>query len=375
MLTHSKKAAVSALAIAATLILASCGNSGNSGSSSAGAANKADVATAKEMIAPYTGQPSKFPITQPLATKPTGKRIAYLDCGTPICGLFYTVTKPAMEALGMSLTSIKAGLQADTVQAAVDTVVQDKYDGVFVPAIPPALWKRGLEQLQANKIPVVTSGAIGLDPKAVPVQQAGTKDSTRGGQVLAAQVVAEHGSKSDVAVYYTPELDFTNVIKDSFIEEMGKLCAGCKVREVKVPVATFGTSSQTVIVDDLQAHPDTATAVFAIGEETAGLPAALKTAGIKVETIVNSPDPSNLEAIQKGDINMGFGLDLPVIAWTVADSLARMTTGQQPDPGAVEDIAPRQLLTAADLKGDVSRGWTGYPDFADRFMALWSQAK
>ena len=72
---------------------------------------------------------------------------------------------------------------------------------------------------------------------------------------------------------------------------------------------------------------------------------------------------------------MGFGLDLPVIAWTVADSLARMTTGQQPDPGAVEDIAPRQLLTAADLKGDVSRGWTGYPDFADRFMALWSQAK
>jgi len=30
MLTHSQKAAVSALAIAATLILASCGNSGNS---------------------------------------------------------------------------------------------------------------------------------------------------------------------------------------------------------------------------------------------------------------------------------------------------------------------------------------------------------
>ena len=130
MLTHSKKAAISALAIAATLILASCGNSGNSGSSSAGAANKADVATAKEMIAPYTGQPSKFPITKPLATKPTGKRIAYLDCGTPICGLFYTVTKPAMEALGMSLTSIKAGLQADTVQAAVDTVVQDNINPI-----------------------------------------------------------------------------------------------------------------------------------------------------------------------------------------------------------------------------------------------------
>lgn len=375
MKTRTKKAALGVAVLVGSLVLAACGSSSNSSSNDNGAAAKADTQAAKELIAPYTGQPSKFPVTEALKTKPAGKRIAYLDCGTPICGLFYTLGKPAMEALGMSLTSIKSGLQADTVQAAFDTVIQDKYDGVFVPAIPPALWKRGLEQLQAAKIPVVTSGAVGLDPSAVPVQQAGTQDSTRAGQVLAGQVVSETGGKSDVAVYYTPELDFTNLIKDSFVAEMKKLCAECVVRAVKVPVATFGTSSQTVIVDDLQAKPNTKTAVFAIGEQTAGLPAALKTAGIDVETIVNSPDPSNLEAIQKGDIDMGFGLDLPVIAWTAADSLARLTTGQAPDAGATQDIAPRQLLKAADLKGDVSRGWTGYPDFAKRFMALWTAAK
>ena len=373
MKTTPKKAAYGLAAVIGSLILAACGS--DSGGSSGDGAAAADTQAAKVLIAPYTGQPSKFPITEPLASKPTGKRIAYLDCGTPICGLFYTLAQPAMEALGMSLTSIKSGLQADTVQAGFDTVIQGGYDGVFVPAIPPALWERGLEQLQAASIPVVTSGVVGLDPKAVPVQQAGTQDSTRAGQVLAGQVVSETGGKSDVAIYYTPELDFTNLIKDSFVAEMKKLCSDCTVRAVKVPVSTFGTSSQTVIVDDLQAKPDTKTAVFAIGEQTAGLPAALKTAGIDIETIVNSPDPSNLEAIQKGDITMGFGLDLPVIAWTAADSLARLTTGQAPDPGATEDIAPRQLLKAADLQGDMSKGWTGYPDFADKFMALWAGAK
>jgi ribose transport system substrate-binding protein len=353
------------------MLLAACGTSaGVSPNPSA----SADVTAAKALIAPYTGQPSKFPIDTPLTKKPTGKRIAYLDCGTPICGLFYTLAKPATEALGMSLTSIKAGLAADTVQAAFDTVVQDKYDGVFVPAIPQALWKRGLDQLNTAKIPVVTSGVIGADPAMVAVQQVGTKSTQRSGELLAAQVVASHAAQSNVVFYYTPELDFTNLMKDAFVAEMGKLCAGCTVRTTKVSVATFGTTAPNVIVDDLQAHPDTTTAVFGIGEQTPGLPAALKTAGLTIESIVNSPDPANLEGIQKGDFNLGLGLDLPVVAWTVADSLARLTTGQAPAPGAVDDIPPAQFLAAADLKADMSRGWTAYPDFAQRFQALWANA-
>jgi ribose transport system substrate-binding protein len=53
------------------------------------------------------------------------------------------------------------------------------------------------------------------------------------------------------------------------------------------------------------------------------------------------------------------------------DSLARLTTGERAAPGAVADIPPMQLLTAKDLQGDVSKGWSGYPDFAARFTKLW----
>ena len=369
-------AASVALGTTVALLLSACGSgdddSGSTADSSGG--GSADVAAAKEFIADYVGQPSPFPIDTPLAKSPAGKRIAYMDCGTPICGLFYQLAQPPAEALGMELTRIDTGLSADTVATAFDTVVSGGYDGVFVPAIPTQLWESGLDALAEAGIPVATSGVVGGDPAKIGVRQVSEIQAKTAGELLAAYVVAENGDDTNAVVYQTPELQFTSVIWDAFEGKMKELCGGCSVRTADVPAATFGTRSPSVIVDDLQAHPDTKTVVFAIAEQAGGLPAALDTAGLDVETIGNSPDPAALEQIQSGDMAAGLGLDLPVVAWTVVDSLARLTTGQEPAPGAVADQPPMQFLTAEELKGDVSQGWTGYPDFAERFTALWKSA-
>ena len=50
-------------------------------------------------------------------------------------------------------------------------------------------------------------------------------------------------------------------------------------------------------------------------------------------------------------------------------------TGQRAEPAAVNDEVVIQFLTAKNLKGDMSRGWSGYPDFVDRFKAVWANAK
>ena len=371
---HSK--GVTAIAAFATfLVLAACGSSDDSGSgSSSGGGAPADTAAAEAAIAPYVGQPSRFPIETPLAIKATGKRIAYLDCGTGICGLFAQLAEAPFDALGMSMTSIKAGLKPDTVQAAFDTVIQDDYDGVFVPAIPPQLWETGLQQLKDAGIPVVTSGVVGAGDY-VQVQQAGQVNSENSGKLLADWVVAQNGGDADVVLYWTPELPFELVVKDAFTKEMDELCPDCEVRTEEISVTTYGTTAGSTIVADLQAHPNTKTAVFGIGEQAQGLPAQMKTAGLDVETLLYSPGPGNLADIKSGSLTAGLALDLPVLIWTVADSLARLTTGQEPDPGAVADISPQQFVTADDLQFDVSQGWTGYPDFADKFTTLWADAK
>ncbi|MGY1812347.1 sugar ABC transporter substrate-binding protein [Blastococcus sp. SYSU D00820] len=366
--THLAAGLVGALALALT----GCGGDGGSGSSGGGA--NADVDAARQLIADYVDAPSAFPVSTPLEASPAGKRIAYMDCGTPICGLFYDLAQAPTAELGMELTRIDTGLNADTVATAFDTVVAGDYDGVFVPAIPAQLWESGLDALTDAGIPVVTSGMVGGDADRIPVRQASEVAQQLAGQLLAAYVVAENGDETDVVFYTTPELQLTTVIYEAFEAELAELCDGCAVRSAEIPAASFGTRSSSLVVDDLQAHPSTRTAVFAVGEQAAGLPAALETAGLEVQTIANGPDPATLEQIQNGDMAAALGLDLPVVAWTVVDSLARLVTGQEVDPGAAADQPPMQFLTADNLPDDISHGWTGYPDFPERFGTLWAAA-
>ncbi len=376
-----RRRVTSALGLTLSLLaLPACAGSSDSTSSQATSAAGAsgavagagvDLAAAKAQIAPLLNAPSAFPIDTPLGASAKGKRIAYMDCGSTVCGLFFTLGEPAAKALGMSLTRIKAGLSADSVAAAFDSVVQAKYDGVFVPAIQPSLWKRGLDQLVAAKIPVVTSGVTGADPAKVGVSMVSDAAINRAGKLMASYVVADTGDKSDVVIYITPEIAFNPVLQKAFLTEMKTLCPSCKARAVNVPAATMGTRAPALITDDLQAHPKTTSVVFGEANQAAGLPAALKTANISVKTFAVFPDPATLSLIKSGDLTAGLGVDLPVVAWTLMDSLARLTTGQPAAPGAKGDLPPMQFLTAANLPADVSRGWTGYPDFPQRFMTLW----
>ena len=193
--------------------------------------------------------------------------------------------------------------------------------------------------------------------------------------VVADWAVAHDGAKPNAVFYTTPELSFNAVLASNFLNEVKARCKTCETRIVEIPVATFGNQAPSIVVDDLLAHPKTTLAVFAVGEQAIGLASALKTADIKVPIFLNSPDPSTLAEIQDGTYEAGLGVDLAVLSWMAVDLLARLTTGQEPSVGARNDELVIEILHASDLKGDVSRGWSGYPDFPARFKALWANAK
>ena len=192
---------------------------------------------------------------------------------------------------------------------------------------------------------------------------------------MADWAVARDGSKLNTVFYTTPELSFSGLIASAFAEEVKARCPACQTRTVEIPVATFGNTAPSIVVDDLQAHPKTTSAIFVVGEQAIGLASALKTADIKTPIFLGSPDPATLGAIQDGTYQAGLGTDLALMSWMAVDSLARLTTGQAPSEGAVKDELVMQVVNASDLKGDLSRGWSGYPDFPERFKALWANAK
>jgi ribose transport system substrate-binding protein len=366
-MTSSFKPLIALLVGVVALAGAACGDDDDSDAS----ASSANVGAAKAAIRPFTGKPSEFPVTEPLEKVPKGAKIVFVDCGTPICALFWDLIQPAGQTMGVEINRIRAGQSADTVSAAFDTIVSQKPDGVVVSSINPQLWQNQLAKLQEAEIPVVTTGIADAADYGIESPQAAQPEQQRDGALLADYVVANFGGDAEIALYKVPELTLTAAFAKSFNAEIEEICPACSVRTVNVAVATIGNTAPNQVVSDLQANPDTTVAAFAVDEVQAGLPAALKAAGLDVPTVGYAPGPTNLEYVKNGQERATLGLDLPVLIWTLVDQVAREIAGQELSGNQAKGLGVVQFLGQEDITFDPSKGWTGYPDFAERFAKLW----
>ena len=294
-----------------------------------------------------------------------------MDCGTPVCALFYSLLAPAAKTMGVKLTRVNAGSAANTVSAAFDSVITQKPAAVITTAINVQLWANQLKQLQAEKIPVITTGITGLGKYGVPAPQAAEAMADFWGKLSADYVAAEFGSQSNVVFYDTPELPFTLVTVGAFTAELARVCSGCSARTVPIAIATIGNTAPNTVVSDLQAHPSTTVAVFGSDEVETGLPSALRAASIKVKTLGITPTPANLQYVKEGEETATLGYDLPVASWELIDQAAREIAGQKLTGTAAQGIIDVQFLTQKDITFNPALGWTGYPHFAQQFSQLW----
>lgn len=370
--------------LALALGLAACGSSSSSsssastsaaassGTSSASSSSAGNTAAASAAIAPYVGHPSAFPVTDPLTKVKKGATVAFMDCGTSICALFWQLLQPAAKLMGVHLTRYNAGSAANTVTQAWDSVVAAKPAAVIATAINIDLWKNQLKQLQAAKIPVVTTGILGTAQYGIKAAQAAETASQLEGKLMADYTAAKFSSAKSIALYDVPELSFTPLVANAYKAELSKVCSACSVRVVPIPIAAMGSTAPNQIVSDLQSHSGTNLAVFSIDELESGLPAALQSAGITIKTLGNSPGPTELQYVKEGKETAVLGVDLPVLAWTLLDQAARQMVGQPLTGDEAKGLTDVQFLTQPDIKFDPSKGWTGYPDFGQRFAKLWS---
>lgn len=392
--TLRRSAIVALFVFVLALGLAACGGGSSSSSSSTSEAETSEpaegetedtaegeagaeaagggVAEAKEIVAPYISKPSPFPVTEKLKEVPKGDEIDYVDCGTPICALFWEILQPAAQTMGVKLERIKAGSAANTVASAFDTVIAKEPAAVIVGSVTMELWSKQLKELQEKEIPVVTTGISDTEKFGIESPQASNHSSELEGKLMAAYVVGEMAGEEANAVFYeTPELSFTTVIGEVFTEEIENLCPSCSVRTAKVGIEELGNTAPNTVVSDLQANPETNVAVFGTAEIEAGLPTALKAAGIEVETLGSSPGPAELQYLKEGKSTAVLGFDLPVLTWTLLDQAAREIAGQELTGPQAEGLSVYQFLRKEDVQYDVSKGWSGYPNFAEMFAELW----
>lgn len=386
--------AILAAALIAAIAFAGCGSSssssGSTGSSAGSATSPSNGGTSKpasdevgsgigaaeKALAPYVGHPSPFPVDQPLEKPvPKGSKFVYLQCSTPVCAIFGELMKGAVETAGSELSIIDAGASASSSQAAASSALAMKPDVVFITGVQPSSYGDGLKKLSEAGAKVASvSVAEETEPFGITFNFQGVPSFELNGRLLADWVATTQGSEANVVFYTTPELNFTTIMLESFETELAEVCPDCSVRSAKISIATVGSTSAQTIVSDLQSHPETTTAVLGIGEAGVGLPPVLKAANISVATIGFGPVPSNLEEIKNGGMTAGLATDIAVTAWTAVDAGIRLMNGEPLTPSEEAGEAPMQILERPDITFDPSKGWTGYPEFAELFEKVWNPA-
>ena len=362
--------------VAGLVALTGCGSSNSSSSSASGGAGTAahvNLAAAQAVVAPYTGRTSAFPVTQPLVKHPpAGTRYALLQCATPVCALFAQLFEVATKALGVQLSVVKAGPTVTAQQAAMSTIISQKPAGVIVPGISGDSAQAQLHQLASMHIPIVSVGVVNAPRYGISFDTvANPAISILNGKLMAAWTVLQKRAATNAVFYATPELAFSPYEEQGFDREMAALCPSCQVRNVDVPVADIGNSAPSLVVSDLQAHPNTNAAAFATEEAVTGLPAALRVADLHITITGYAPPPAVLDYIKAGQITSGLDTDLPAAVWETVDALARLST-HQPLVDAEKGGPPiNQFLEQKDITFNPAMGWTGYPDFPARFAKLW----
>jgi ribose transport system substrate-binding protein len=369
------------LAVALAISLAACGSSNKSSSTSSGSSaassssttsssSGVDTTAAQAGVAEFSGKPSAFPVTEPFKKSiPAGSKFVYLQAADPIGALIGQLLKPAVTAMGGKYVAINAGSTASSAQAAASSALAQKPAAVFIPAFLPSEFGGRLQELKKAGAKLVGSGMEGWKQYGIDFCVSCEAFSARNGKLLADWVVAKKGDKASPVFYSVPELSFTESMYKAFQSRMNQLCPKCPVRNVPVGVASIGSSAPKTMVTDLQSHPSSNVAVFSTMDMAQGLATAMKSAGVNVATVGSVPTPQNLQDIKAGNLDAGIGLDLATYVWQMADVGGRLALGQTPQPS--EALAPEQFLEQKDITFDPSKGYVGYPDFAQRYAKLW----
>lgn len=387
----SRSLALACIAAALSLVVGACseGGSGGSGSSasvsypdksgacSAEPAEGVDFAAASSLIAQFEEEATALPVTEPLP-KPIdpGTTVAYLDNGSAVASIIWGSLEQAGDLAGVQLQRVDTGSDAQSINAAVGTVVDNAPDILIAAAVDATFFRSQLDALEKAGTTVVYAGSSNADDLGLLDSQSGRGASMVNGQVLAAAAIAfTCGTGTDFVFYNIPELSFSQVQQDAAKDYLEENCDACSLRVVDIPVTTMDTTASGAIISDLEANPDTHFFITPADQMQIGLKAKMDLAGLDVPGMGQSSLPPNIEQIANGLQAAGYAVDYNAYTWLMLDEGLRRSQGVEvtyddwvPWVKAISRVLTRE--TAADYP----KGFVAYPDMQSDLAVLWGKA-
>jgi ribose transport system substrate-binding protein len=336
-----------------------------SGGAALDAARKNVEAHAK---APVKIGPSE-PIGKPI---PTGKTIAYINCGAEACVNVGKSMDEAAKVLGWKVKHINTQPTPQAIQAAFEEAVRANPDGVAELGFDKVTFERQLEKLKANKIPVLA--ATGTDPSGsgIDLQIIPPEENSKSTMLMADKVAIDSGGKGEVGVVELTDYPVIKIYTQAFKDQLSKSCPDCTAKTIQIQPTSMGKDAASKIANFLRANPKIGHLFLSLDDLGAGLPAAVQNAGAKMpKTYGHAPTAAGLEALRTGERTAATPGPTPEIAWQFMDAFARHFTSQsmQPDQKWQGTIIWGEEFGNLPASGSLPV----VKDYQEQFNALWGK--
>ncbi|THG30091.1 sugar ABC transporter substrate-binding protein [Naasia lichenicola] len=335
-----------------------------------------DYASANDYISYFEEESDGLPVTEPLAEPiDPSTTVAYLDNGSAVSAIIYSSLEQAATTAGVQLSRVDTGLDAQSINSAVSTVVENAPDILIAAAVDATFFQSQLDALKAAGTTIVYAGSSNADQFGLLDSQSGLGASKINGQVLGAAAIAlTCGTGKNFVFYNIPELSFSAIQLDAAKTYLADACPDCTLRTVDIPVTTMDTTAGDAVVSDLQAHPETDFFITVADQIQIGLKGKMDLAGIDVPGMGQSSLPPNVEQIASGLQAAGFAVDYNEYTWFMLDEGLRRAQGMDV---VYDDWKPwvkaiSRVLTKSTA-GDYPQGFVAYPDMASDFATLWGK--
>lgn len=341
----------------------------SSGSSSAGAGSAAQI------VAKYSAPPTTLGVTESLPAAPAkGKTVVFLQCEVPQCTDGGDGFRAAAAAVGWKVqtmtwkTTDPTTLIADMQQA---LTLDPKPYAVSISGLPQAVWAGQVNAYAKAGVFLIpwSLGPVTIN-QTVIAEILSPDDIMFQGKLLADWFINDSGGTGKVLVQNVPQYPSIDEEATGFNNEVAAACPGCTVTKLDVTGTQVAANGVTpAIVSALQRDPSIQYLASADIALAAGLPAALKAAGLsKIKVLGGAATPIDEQNVRDGTVAAVMKNDLVLAGWMMIDVLVRKAAGLSftANDGGI----PEQILTKATIApaGSTALVPANYPDL---FKKMW----
>jgi ribose transport system substrate-binding protein len=390
-----RHAATAVAGIATVSLLAACGGSSDAAGGGGGGGGSAtevtyqdaqgtcaaeplegiDYQAANEYVTSFqqksTGLLQTEPLPEPIAP---GTTAVFLNNATPVAGIMLDALKQAGTAAGVEIVNVDTGTDAQSINSALNSVVEMKPDILVSVALDATFFQDQLKALESAGTAIVYASQPNAEEFGLDDTMGGLNVSKVNGKVLADGAVNfTCGTATDFVFYNVPEFGFAQIQLEAAEAELAEICADCELRVVDISIGDPSPADK--IISDLQAHPETDYFITPVDQYQIGLAEKAELAGVtNAYGFGQSSLPPNIQQLVDERQSAGFAVDLDIFLWYLLDEGLRKMQGVYTPYTDWEAVgrSVSQVLTPANAE-DYLNGFTANPNKEQDFKALWGK--